>query len=361
MKACIVGIQNIKHMTLISLYTNYFEKNGILYDLIYIDKYGLEEKNGANKTYRFDASAKIYNSVFGKLLKTVAFKKYACKIMNDNKYDFIVVWREQTASIFANYLKHKYQGKYCVNIRDLWNGKNIYITHGLKKAISYSAFNTISSYGFLDKLPQADYLMVHSLNPDFLNSVNNRSSNDYYRDPITISYIGTVRFVEYCYSLIDLFGNDSRFILKFVGQGSNVIKEYTLSKNINNVICVGQFEPDNTMALLEDANIINCAFGANSLPEQRLMPIRYYYALINHCPVLTTLGTWVDTEAKKVGIGISVPNKISPSKELVDRIYNDYYAIIKKGVDQPINLALDSISADNEKFIKAVERVFKES
>lgn len=49
MRVCIVGIQNIKHMTTVSVYTELLKKHNIDYDIIYMDKYGIQEKSSAKK------------------------------------------------------------------------------------------------------------------------------------------------------------------------------------------------------------------------------------------------------------------------------------------------------------------------
>ena len=45
-KICIIGTSNIKHISLISLYTKYFDQHGMAYDIIYLDRYGIED-NGS--------------------------------------------------------------------------------------------------------------------------------------------------------------------------------------------------------------------------------------------------------------------------------------------------------------------------
>lgn len=43
MKVCILSAVNIKHMSLITLYTEVLKQQGIEYDIIYMDKYGEDE------------------------------------------------------------------------------------------------------------------------------------------------------------------------------------------------------------------------------------------------------------------------------------------------------------------------------
>ena len=52
-KICILSAVNIKHMSLISIYTKYFKENGMDYDVIYMDKYNEEENIDAKNIYRF--------------------------------------------------------------------------------------------------------------------------------------------------------------------------------------------------------------------------------------------------------------------------------------------------------------------
>lgn len=337
MRACIVGIQNIKHMTLISMYTQYFEKNHIEYDLIYIDKYGKDEKNSASLVYKFDGTKKVYNLIIGKVIKTIDFKRYTEKILKKNKYDFVVIWREQTAFMFANFLKKYYKNKYSVNIRDLWNISNWVLYNGIKKATENSLFNTISSIGFVEYLPKAEYLMVHSANNELL-TLDNLIPGEIGKFPIKITYIGTVRFFKYYCNLIDALGNDSRFELAFIGQGSEELKRYAEKSGIQNVSFTGRFEAQQTIELLQGTHVINCAFGSEEIPEQTLTPIRLYYALYGRVPVLTTEGTWVDSIAKQLGMALTIPKDVGRDNIIADKIYASYCNLDRTQMNQRIEL-----------------------
>ena len=360
MRACIVGIQNIKHMTLISMYTNFFKDNEIAYDLIYIDKYGIDEKNSARKVYKYETTNSFFRTIIGKAIKGILFKKFAIKVIKENHYDFIVIWREQTASMFADFLCKNYKRRFCVNIRDLWNQKNKYITHGVEKAVKGSAFNTISSKGFLRELPKADYVLVNSINTeivDFANDPPTQSVKHHICDkdsPLVITYIGTVRFYDYCYRLINALSNDPRIVLKFIGQGSDIIQKYVEDHSINNVICEGSFAHEDTMQLLEGTDIINSAFGAKNDAEKALMPIRYYYSIYLGCPVLTTEGTWVDKEAKSAGIGISVPSEFNDAHNWADYLINKYNELTRTNIEDKLSAYRKELLSENEQFISTL-------
>lgn len=322
MKVCILGIDNIKHMTLISVYSDYFDKKGIPYDIIYINKDKVAEKTSAVNMYGFETEIKTKIDKYKTILE---FKQYAEDIMTAQKYDFIVVWREQTAAVFSHYLKKYYKHRYSVNIRDLWNARNLFISYGVKTAVNYSAFNTISSERFLEFIPKSNYIMLHSVNRKVVNLLKKREykEND---APIVVTYLGAVRFIEYCKYVIDIFGNDTRFLIKYIGNGAESIKEYVDEKGYCNVVCEGKFDSELTTKLIQDADIINCAFGATGRAELCLTPIRFYYALYMDIPVLTTAGSWVDDLSRKLSMNLTIPNA-RESREIASfstQIYNAY-------------------------------------
>ncbi len=357
MKVCILGIQNIKHMTLISIYTDYFRKNSIAYDLIYIDKYGIDESVGADKVYKFDGTKKKYNGILGKLLKVIDFRNYAKKILKENKYDFVVVWREQTAFMFAYFLQKNYRKKYSVNIRDLWNLNNKIFTLGVRKAVENSLFNTISSEGFKQYLPKAEYLMVHSANKEIIDKGFEKGMIE--QAPIRITYIGTLRFENYCLDLIRSFNNDKRFILEFIGQGSEVIADFCKENHYVNVICEGSFEPSETNKKLRGVHIINCAFGTKEIAEKMLTPIRFYYAVYAGIPIMTADETWLNELSEKYGMGITVPVNLNDVKNLGDIVYKQYQAIEFNEMIKKQNELREEISLSHLKFINLLDSIFE--
>ena len=64
-------------MTLVSLYTSYFQKNEIPYDIIYIDKYGINESNEAANVYKF--RSKNTKNKISKIINVLKFTSYAKK------------------------------------------------------------------------------------------------------------------------------------------------------------------------------------------------------------------------------------------------------------------------------------------
>lgn len=107
-KICILSAVNIKHMSMISIYTELMKKNNIGYDIIYMDKYE-EEKFECDHKYRYINGINANWPRIIKKIKYMMFLPYAARILNRNKYDFIIVWNDVAIFMFASYLSRKYK------------------------------------------------------------------------------------------------------------------------------------------------------------------------------------------------------------------------------------------------------------
>ena len=74
-KVVILCAANLKHMTLITLYTAILKQNNIDYDVIYLDRYGEQENNDAKNSYKFNLKINPKWHFFRKLFHYWKFKK----------------------------------------------------------------------------------------------------------------------------------------------------------------------------------------------------------------------------------------------------------------------------------------------
>ena len=107
-KICILSAVNIKHMSMISIYTELMKKNNIGHDIIYMDKYE-KEKFECDHKYRYINGINANWPRIIKKIKYMMFLPYAARILNRNKYDFIIVWNDVAIFMFASYLSRKYK------------------------------------------------------------------------------------------------------------------------------------------------------------------------------------------------------------------------------------------------------------
>lgn len=315
-KVCILSAVNIKHMSMISVYTELLKKHGIAYDIIYMDKYGIDEKFECTQKYRYVNVVKQKWPKIIKMVKYMMYLPYAAKIMNKNQYDFIIAWNDVAIFMFANYLSKKYKAKYCLNVRDnMWYEKKIFQKR-YKKVFTNSAFNTISSKGYLDFLPQGvNYIPIHSLNLAVLKGMTQHTSLRTEQEPIRIGFIGYVRFFERNKRMLDVFANDVRFELHYYGTNANILKEYAEEKNIRNTAFHDSFPVEDTAKYLEKIDIINNLYGNETINLQKAISIKFFHALYARIPILVCDNTYVGQIAKNIGIGFEVTDINTDMKE----------------------------------------------
>ena len=365
MKVCIISSRNLRIYPLTKIYIDIFEKYNITYDVIYMDRLGVEERCSANRCYKYtwlkqaitdnNMLSKVQNYVNYKRMLT-GFRRFVDVLLKENEYDFIVLWGEETVYCIADICVREYPKKYSVNIRDIWDQKNKKMNEIIKDAVRHSAFNTVSSDGFIPYLPPSDYLFVHSANEEVIESVSPKTCKK--DNPIVILSIGSFRNDRYSFDIMDCFANDERFVMKFVGPGSERMLAYCDSKGYKNVVCSGNFAIEDTAKLLEDASIINCAYGADDIAETSKMPIRFYYSIYREVPILMTEGTRIQYYGDLVRIGITLPAKISDKPSIANDVYMKYRNIDMTKLKESISSFKEQI---NESHYQLEKRFLKEN
>ena len=351
MKVCILSAVNIKHMSLISLYTNILKERGIEYDIVYMDKYGDDEYFECKHKYRFVNVVKHDLPKFVKAALYMRFRGYAKRILNKENYDFVIVWNDVAIFMFSYYLARKYKGKYCLNVRDNEKYDKKWTKFRYKKAFSNSAFNTISSLGYKVFLPDGvDYIPVHSFNSTALEGMKVHDGIRKEGEPIRIGFIGYIRFFERNQKLLDVFKNDPRFIICFYGKKANELKRYAEENGITNVDFHDSFPVEDTKIYLEKIDIINNLYGNETVNLRKAISIKFYHALYSRIPILVSNNTYQSETAQKAGIGFEISEINEETKENLYKWYR--------------NLDFDIISENCANFLEQAKKdnqVFKET
>jgi len=342
-------------MSLISLYTSYFDKYGIEYDIIYIDKYNEEEYTTAKRVYRYPIKINREWKKIWKILVYSKFKSFSQKIINENEYDYIIVWRTETAIMFADYLSKRYKGRYCLNIRDYCMEKNPFVYLRVRKAVLNADFTTISSDGYRCFLPENDYLTIHSFNEVLLSKCESKTTIKKYGEPINVCFIGYVRFFNIDKKLIDALGNDSRYLIQFFGEGSQYLEEYAKEKKIWNVEFVKGFKIEETCELLKRADVINNLYGYNNIALDTAISTKYYYALYMNVPILVFKGTFMEEISCKSGVGYAFDCNFD---SLADDFYDWYHSLNFVKLKEQCDYEIDCIKESNKTFEKLLEITF---
>lgn len=290
-------------MTLVSLYTELLLKDNIRFDVIYIDRYGLDADFPAYRQHAYKSQVSQLATRRDKLIDYARFRQFAQRIIDRNQYDFLVVWNETTATLFSDYLVRRWDGRYSLNIRDHLGFSNPVTSRMLGRAIRGAAFTTISSDRFRSFLPPGEYLHIHSYNRGLLSQCEPQNSFREDGWPIRIAFIGNVRFIPENQHLLSTFANDHRFELHYHGANSERLADYASARNIKNAQFSGIFSPDYTCTLLKTADILNSYFGSGRPSVDTLLPIRLYQGAHNRLPVLATAGTYMGSVIERNGLG----------------------------------------------------------
>lgn len=341
-RICILSAVNIKHMAMISLYTERLLRDGLAFDIVYMDKYGENEEFPANNKYVFTNIIDHSQPRWKKALRYLRFRKYAIKVLDSNRYDFIIVWNDVAIIMFADYLARKWKGKYCLNIRDYCYQDKKPMYWFFKWVIGNAAFNTTSSSGYTVFLPKADYIQVHSLNMPVLRKLTPRTSFRAENEPIRIGFVGYVRFFEINTRLLNIFKNDSRFELHYYGSHSEYLQEYAQTNGIRNARFHGSFPVQDTNLFLERIDIVNNLYGNQTKSLDYALSIKLYNGVWCRLPILVCPGTYMEKIAEEYEIGFTVH---SYDDDLKNRIY-DWYR----------NMDFYSFNKGCERFIATVEK-----
>lgn len=347
-RIAILSCVNIKHMSLISLYTDILKREGVPFDVIYMDKYGEDEEIECSHKYRYINKIERNLPRFFKKIKYYLFKPWACRIIKKNNYGFIIVWNDLAIFLFASFLSKHFKGKYCLNVRDnMYYDKPKYAMM-YQRCFSNSSFNTISSKGYLSFLPKgATYYPINSLNLSVLKGmkVHDRMRNA--EEKIRIGFIGYVRYFERNQKLLDCFANDPRYEVHFYGKCADVLKEYAESNGIGNGVFHDSFPVSETAKYLENIDIMNNLYGNNTLNVRNAISIKLFHSLYARIPILVNENTYIGQLATELGIGYYV-TEFTPAFK--DDLYQWYHNLDFERICTSCDKYLKEAMAENHKF-----------
>jgi len=355
-RIAILSCVNIKHMSLISLYTDILRRHSISFDVVYMDKYGEDEAIECNHKYRFVNKIDRHLPRIVKKMKYWLFKPWASQILKKNKYDFVIVWNDLAIFLFADYLAKHFKGRYCLNVRDNMYYDRPKYAKMYERCFTSSAFNTISSKGFLDFLPKtAKYYPIHSLNLSVLQGMKVHDRLRIKGEKIRIGFVGYVRFFERNRKLLDCFGNDSRYEVHFYGTGANVLKEYAEAQGIRNGVFYDSFPVADTAKYLENIDVMNNLYGNNTLNIRKAISIKLFHSLYSRIPVLVNTDTYVGEVATSLGVGFYVTDFTDKFKDdLFEWYHNIDFAAMEKSCKEFLSFA----ESENQVFRElVVERI----
>lgn len=292
-KVLILSISDKRHMSMISPYIEYLKQNNICYDIIRTNRYDISKENDyiiehpLGKIYELKMIFDPGVNKLKKVLPFLSFRRNAIKIIKKEKYDYIIVWNENTAVIFFNLLSGSYKGKYCVNVRDLVNHQSV-VQRILFLALKKAHFTTIPSPEAAQYFP-VETICLYNRDLELLKSCPARESFRENNLPIRITHLGFYhKTKKAANALADLFGNDNRFELYFYGNGFDTdFQKIITEKGYNNIITGGAFPYEETAKYLSQTDIINSYYNRFEHPSLRVsFGVKHSYTPLLYIPGL---------------------------------------------------------------------------
>lgn len=326
MKVAILSINDLRHITMIKIYTEFFEANNIQYDIICTERYGDNPSFNNARIYFFRIPEMGSNKT--KYRHFFMFRNYAISVLKKNKYDFVVSWGEYTSVLFSDYLIK--QVSYSVNIRDVSFPSNpvfrSFFWTRLSKAVKHSCFSTWCAQRGQEFLPKHNYIIVLNQNKELVNGARKRKKLVDKGNPIHIGVVGYIRHIEASKRLMDCLRNDDRFVLQFFGTGAERLIDYANEIQMKNIEICGTFKPEETKSLLDKIDVLNVYYGDGR--EEFAMslgsPIRYGYSSMLYIPAIVSPDTYLSERTTELNTAFTINNLSS----FPDDFYEWYYSLV---------------------------------
>jgi hypothetical protein len=355
---CIITTRNIFDAPCLAKYRSLIDEP---FDIIYWDKCGIAEDCGAENYYRHEGLVPTSASKNQKILKYYGFFRYANKILKKNDYKKLIIFPTQAAWLIKRRLSGKYKGKYLLDIRDYAGENRAFVRKLTANAVKNAKLCSITSDAYKTFLPKGvDYIVSHNVQEIDENLVSiyrqRTKKNTSSGDRIVLSFIGTVRFIDRLKELIERFSGDKRFLLRFIGRGSDELKSFVEENGYNNVELVGQFERSELAKFYFDTDIaINLYGNANPYLDYALSN-KLYSAAIMGMPILVSPGTYMAEISGKYGFGLAADTK---DGDLADKVYAYYDSLDLETLHKNCDAFMDEVRKDEKKYACAVEAFLK--
>ncbi|MBQ1175644.1 MAG: hypothetical protein IIX56_04510 [Treponema sp.] len=347
MKVLILSVADKRHMSMVAPYEDYLISNNIYYDIIRVNRYDTKDitkqkmKNGVIFEYPFYQSTSVHK--LRKIFRFINFRNFAKKLIYKNNYDFIIVWNENTAVLFADVLLHSYKNKYCVNVRDAFEIKML---NGLfEKVINNAYFSTTPSPV---KEKNEPYITLFNRDTRILEHVEKKKSLKSRNDVLRITFMGLYNAAPKTFqTIVEIFANDNRFELHFYGdEFETKLQEYVDSRGITNVITGGSFPYEKTYEYLSNTDILNSYYNNFSINQnlRNVSGVKQSYTPMLYLPAINDDNTTWAKICKTYGFSYLVNDENLSS--LPNDLYNWYhdlnFEVFKKGCDEFNKLVEDS-------------------
>ncbi|SDP03308.1 hypothetical protein SAMN04515624_105180 [Eubacterium maltosivorans] len=312
MKALIILADNVYLTPYLSFYTTILDDINYDYKIVYWDK----NCNEVFKDKNFIRFSNGKNNKHNKAIGYLKYRKFILGICKKESFNILIPLHTIVSFILYRLFVKSYKRRYVYDVRDYSYEKFFIFRLIQNKLVKESLINIISSKGYRNFLPNAEYFVTHNIPKVDLfayKQIKNRN-----KIPIQISYIGLIRFMEQNKRIIQFFKNDERFHLNFIGTNAELLQSYCIENGVKNVSLIGTFDPADTLAYYEKTDIIMNLYGNHTPLLDYALSNKLYYSASLYKPILVCEDTFMQTISSKYQIGFTLKLRDSDEKNQLE-------------------------------------------
>lgn len=295
------------------------------------------------------------SSKLKKIKAYLGYTRFVRQHISNNKYDVIIFLQSVGALFCTDMLLRKYKSRYIIDVRDYSIEGNMILKKIEGILFDYSCLNVISSKGYCHFLPKnKTYQLVHNYFEIDPTDIKDFKIREKPKIPLRLSYIGLIRFHNQNKKIIDLFSNDERFIVSFIGKNANELSDYISKKSSKNIILIDQFSPEETLKFYKRTDAILNVYGNNTPLLDYALSNKLYYAATLNIPIIVSKGTYMEKISLQNGFGFVLDfEDINIKEKLIEYILNRDMDVFEKKCD----IFMKNVSVINADFSKKIKEI----
>ncbi|WP_129127761.1 glycosyltransferase family protein [Geomonas oryzae] len=318
MNVCLIGSSSLRYMPFIRCYEEVLQASGVSYDIVYWDRFGLDEEKENSIAFHRPGTARKAALIPGYL----GYRRFLKNRLHGARYDLYVVFSAQIAVLLFGFLIDK---RFVVDVRDYTYEGFLPFRLALSALFKRAMLVCISSSGYLEWLPKSGKRVIsHNLIETDLGAAP--LPFDFSKK--VMSYIGAISYYDANVKFISQVRRLEGFEVRYIGKGEceASLEQYCRCEGVGNVKFFGQFTPEQKRQHYLDANFVVGCFGSETVNGRCTMPNRLYESCLYRRPIIVNKGTFLGEMVDKYGLGISVEqDRVADMEPELSRFYDPGY------------------------------------
>ena len=340
----------------IKKYVDCLEEERIPYEVVEWVRKESGRSAGEN-THTFFERTEQYSGLLAKVQPFLHFRRYAKRIIQEKKYDKLVVLTTQSAVVlFDVLLKKKYKNKYFFDYRDTSYEYIRPYKRLIDRIIRNSYATCISSDGFRKYLTdKKELILSHNFQDKYYDGRVLHCAPRHEEGKIVMGYVGYLREYEYLTKVVDVFGNDPRFTFRLYGGGDCEEKLRDYASRYANVEVLGAYKEEDKMAIVDSFDMI-CYNYPTSFVNYPAVANKFYDGMIRKKPMFSNLDTFSGEQVAKHGLGIGLHEN---ETGIADKIYEYYETFDRAAFEKNCEDYLAKVMQDERRYVEAIRGFLK--